>query len=196
MTKSEAEANLEYRAQVFKALGHPVRLLIMNLVRAKPRHGEELADILRLNPATISHHVSKLVEAELLDAVRDQYYQVYTVRNKLLEITLGDLVQLPQPGPAEVEQQDAYRQKVLRTFLIHGRLKQFPAQLKKRLVIMEELVKEFEPGRRYTELEVNHILVDFHEDVARLRRDMVDAGLFAREHGTYWRPAAEAGAAG
>ena len=54
MSKMQAEVNLAERAQLFKALGHPARLLILNLVRAKPRHGEELAAILNLKPATLN----------------------------------------------------------------------------------------------------------------------------------------------
>jgi DNA-binding transcriptional ArsR family regulator len=46
------EENLNARAELFKALGHPARLLILNLIRMKPRHGEELAVILHLSPAS------------------------------------------------------------------------------------------------------------------------------------------------
>ena len=74
------EENLAVRAEFFKALGHPARLLILNLIRMKPRHGEELAVILHLNPATISHHLSKLTDAGLLVSRKDQYYQVYSLR--------------------------------------------------------------------------------------------------------------------
>ena len=65
MSKTTAEFNLEERAQLFKALGHPARLLMLNLIQQKPRHGEELAAILNLKPATVSHHLSKLAEAGL-----------------------------------------------------------------------------------------------------------------------------------
>ncbi len=65
-----ATANLERRAEFFKALGHPVRLLILNLVQARPRHGEELALILMLNQATISHHLGLLVNAGLLTCTK------------------------------------------------------------------------------------------------------------------------------
>jgi hypothetical protein len=37
---------------------------------------------------------------------------------------------------------------------------------------METLVEEFEVGQAYTEKEVNHILVDFHDEVAYLRREL------------------------
>ena len=187
MTKSTAEQNLEARAQLFKALGHPTRLLIMNLVKIKPRHGEELAAILKLKPATISHHLAILSRAGLLSSKKDQYYQIYTPNNDSLQPTLEEMVTLPQPGlPTRVEE-DAYRNKVLKTFLKKGRLVSIPAQLKKRQIIYETIVEEFEPNRRYSEREVNQILVEFHDDVASLRRGLISQKLMQRQKGIYWR---------
>jgi hypothetical protein len=186
---SKVEQNLQARAGLFKALGHPARLLILNLVQNKPRHGEELAAILRLKPATISHHLAKLTSVGLLQSKKDQYYQTYSLVGGLLDKTLGEVVYLPQPGlTAEVEE-DAYRNKVLRTFFARGRLTQIPAQLKKRLIILERIVEEFEPERDYTEREVNLILLDFYEDIASLRRGLISAGLMTRRKGIYRRVA-------
>lgn len=187
MNKNPAEQDLEARAQLFKALGHPVRLLIINLIDVKPRHGQELAAVLNLNPATISHHLNQLTASGLLESRKDQYYQVYSLVKGVLERPLRDVVTLPQPDLSAEVAEDAYRMKVLNTFMKQGRIKQIPAQQKKRLVLLERLVEEFEPGRRYTELEVNHILLDFHEDVATLRRAMIEHRLMARERGIYWR---------
>jgi hypothetical protein len=187
MSKTAAETNLEARAQLFKALGHPVRLLILNLVRMKPRHGEELAAILNLNPATISHHLAKLSGVGLLESKKDQYYQTYSLVGSALEKTLSEIVHLPQPDlPTDVEE-DAYRNKVLETFFKHGRLTRIPTQLKKRVIILEKIVQEFEPEREYSEYEVNVMLLDFHEDVATLRRELVDNELLEREKGIYRR---------
>jgi hypothetical protein len=112
---------------------------------------------------------------------------MYSLAGDVLKKPLGEIVHLPQPGlEAEVEE-DAYRQKVLKTFFKHGRLVQFPTQLKKRLVILEKLLEEFEPERTYTELEVNQTLVEFNEDVASLRRGMISNGLMEREKGIYRR---------
>jgi biotin operon repressor len=161
--------------------------LILNLIEMKPRHGEELAEILGLNPATISHHLSKLSDAGLLVSRKDQYYQVYSMVEGVLDRSLADVVFLPQPGlPANV-QEDAYRAKVLRTFIKRGRLVQFPAQLKKRQVVLERILQEFEPGRKYTEREVNLVLLEFNEDVASLRRGMIEYRYMQREKGVYWR---------
>ncbi len=187
MSKSSFEENLEARAAIFKALGHPARLLILNLVQAKARHGEELATILNLKPATISHHLSKLTAVGLLTSQKDQYYQMYWLADGMLKKNLGDLVRLPQPGLATAVPEDAYRKKVLNIFFKHGRLMQFPAQLKKRQIILEHLVQEFEPERTYTEREVNLILLDFHEDVATLRREFIMEKLMTRDKGIYQR---------
>ncbi|MBN1261212.1 MAG: metalloregulator ArsR/SmtB family transcription factor [Anaerolineae bacterium] len=187
MNTMDYEANLEARAELFKALGHSTRLLILNLIELKPRHGEELAAILALNPATISHHVAKLVAAGLLSSRKDQYYTVYSLNDEILERPISDVVFLPQPGLVAQVEEDAYRQKVLRTYFRHGRLTAIPTQRKKRLIILDKLIYEFEPGRLYTEREVNQVLVDFNEDVATLRRDLVDEGYLNRENSRYWR---------
>jgi len=188
MTKTPHEVNLEARADIFKALGHPVRLLMLNLIRSAPRHGEELAAILGLRPATISHHLAKLSEVGLVESRRDQYYQTYSLKGEVLKRTLGDVVSMPQQGLAGRVEEDAYRAKVLKTFLKHGRLRQIPGQLKKRQVILARIVEEFEPERDYTEMEVNRILLEYHEDVATLRREMVGLGLMKRAKGIYRRP--------
>ncbi len=186
MSNTPAE-NLETRAQLFKALGHPVRLLILNLVKMKPRHGEELATILGLKPATISHHLAILTGVGLLESRKDQYYHTYSLVGDLLEKTIGEVVRLPQPGLTATVEEDAYRTKVIRTFFKRGRLVQIPAQLKKQQIILERIAQEFEPERTYTELEVNQVLVEFHEDVASLRRGLVSQGLLERQRGIYRR---------
>jgi hypothetical protein len=105
----------------------------------------------------------------------------------VLHKTIGQMVLFPQTGLSERVQEDAYRVKVLRTFMKHGRLVQIPAQYKKRQIIMEEIVKDFEPDRTYTEIEVNRILIEYHEDVAMLRRSLIDYKLMEREKGIYKR---------
>lgn len=78
---------------------------------------------------------------------------------------------------------------VLRAFLRGGRLTAIPTARKKRLVILDYVVRVFEPGVRYSEREVNVMLRAFHDDVAALRRYLVDEGFLSREGGVgdYWR---------
>lgn len=188
MSKPAAEIALEQRAGLFKALGHPVRLLILTLAAEKPRHGEELAAILGLTPATISHHLALLGGVGLLEAHKDQYYQVYSLCPGLLNQPLAELLRLPGLGAPEGEGcADAYHSKVLETFFRHGRLLRLPAQVKKQQIVLEKIAQSFEEGRAYSEHEVNLILLDFHEDVAALRRGLVEHKLLTRTQGVYRR---------
>ena len=187
MPDIDYEANLEARAALFKALGHPMRLLMINLIHLQPRHGEELAAILGLNPATISHHVGKLIDAGLVHSEKDQYYVTYSLAEERLDRSLRSMVTMPQEDLSASTDEDAYRTKVIKTFFARGRLTQFPAQRKKQRVILEKLAQEFEPNQPYTELEINQILLEFNEDVATLRRGLIDHKLMQRESGIYLR---------
>jgi hypothetical protein len=182
-----ASISLEKRAELFKALGHPVRLLILNLIKVRPRHGEELGLILSLNPATVSHHLTLLTNAGLLSAQKDQYYQTYSLVSPLLQQPLGELIFMPQPELPDTVEEDAYRKKVLDTFFRYGRLVKIPAQLKKRQVILEKIAESFEPDQEYPEREVNIILLDFHDDVATLRRGLIETDLLTRHDNIYQR---------
>ena len=77
--------------------------------------------------------------------------------------------------------------RVLRAFVKDGRLRSIPAIRSKRLVLLDWLAQDFEPGRRYSERQVNDILRLRHEDTAYLRRALVDEGFMDRSGGRYWR---------
>lgn len=82
----------------------------------------------------------------------------------------------------------ADRDKVLRAFLdADGRLVAMPAKHRKRLVVLDHIARVFVPGERYPEGEVNILLRAFDDDVAMLRRYLVDEGFLTRERGVYWR---------
>jgi len=82
---------------------------------------------------------------------------------------------------------DVRAASVLRTFMPDGRLEQIPASRSKRLVVLDQLATVFEPGVRYPERDVNAMLAAFHEDVAALRRSLVDEGYLSRADSVYWR---------
>lgn len=82
---------------------------------------------------------------------------------------------------------DPALRRVLRTFLVDGRLPALPRGGSKRTMLLGYLATAFEPGVRYTEVEVNRTVEVWHPDVAALRRYLVDAGLLARQDGRYWR---------
>ncbi|MGY1754168.1 DUF2087 domain-containing protein [Blastococcus sp. SYSU D01042] len=89
--------------------------------------------------------------------------------------------------PPEPLSDDPAQDAVLSAFVRDGRLTSIPSQRSKRLVVLDHLVRVFEPGVRYPEREVNVLLAVWHPDVAALRRYLVDEGFLSREAGVYWR---------
>ena len=85
---------------------------------------------------------------------------------------------------------DTYDRKVVTDYTRKdGSLKTIPAQQKKLEAILRYIVKAFEPGKRYSEKQVNKILAGYHEDTASLRRELVGYQLMKRQGGgeDYWR---------
>ncbi len=170
---------LEDLSLLFKALADPARLRILGLLAERPLAGHELADQLDLTPPTISHHMRRLVAARLVDVVPDAQSRIYSLRTDAIrEISTSVLNQRAAP---ESEEENA----VLRAFFDGPRLRQIPASRKKRVVVLRRLLERFAPGRDYTEAEVNEMLREAHNDVATLRRELVDYGFMARDRGIY-----------
>ncbi|WP_336214287.1 DUF2087 domain-containing protein [Nonomuraea sp. LPB2021202275-12-8] len=89
-----------------------------------------------------------------------------------------------QAGPApELNEED----RLLRNYLVDGRLRTMPMKRDKRLVVLRYIVRVFEPGVRYAEKDVNVSLRAFHDDYAALRRYLIDECLLSRENNVYWR---------
>ena len=72
-----------------------------------------------------------------------------------------------------------------------GCIARVPAKRKVRAAVLLEVVRLFEPGRVYSEPEVNDVLLGVHEDFAYLRRELVNYRYLEREDGRY-RTAAQA----
>jgi hypothetical protein len=81
---------------------------------------------------------------------------------------------------------DPVLRRVLRTYLVRGRLPVVPRGAK-RSQLLAYLATAFEPGVRYPETDVNAIVAVWNPDVAALRRYLVDEGLLARQDSVYWR---------
>jgi len=82
---------------------------------------------------------------------------------------------------------DAETAKVLRSFVRDGRLTALPTAEGKKRILLDVICQDLEPGRRYSEPEVNLVLRRWHDDVASLRRWLVDLGYLDRASGEYWR---------
>lgn len=77
--------------------------------------------------------------------------------------------------------------EVLGRFYADGRLVQIPSVSSKRTLVYEKIVQEFEPGRRYSERDVNFMIQLVYADYATVRRGLVDEAFMDRADGVYWR---------
>ena len=68
---SQSPVNLEILTERLKVLAEPKRLLIFNLLMEGVQCNCELGDFLDMPPNLISHHLSKLRAAGLVDVERD-----------------------------------------------------------------------------------------------------------------------------
>ncbi len=177
--------------ELFKALADANRLKIVGLLAQNPYSVEELAALLALKPSTVSHHLSRLSKVGLVTAKAESYYNVYSLDQKALELTTQRIFSSAQARTAIKDVDlDAYDRKVISDYsLPDGRLKIIPAQRKKLEAVLRHVVQAFEPGQRYSEKQVNEVLLRFHDDTASLRRELVGAKLMQREGGggDYWR---------
>ena len=75
----------------------------------------------------------------------------------------------------------------LARFFRGERLEVIPRRDADRRACLEYLAERFERGRDYPELEVNSLLLAAYDDVAMIRRYLVDAGLLRRAKNVYRR---------
>lgn len=78
----------------FKALSHPVRREILDLLKMDKMSAGEIADQFELTGATISHHLSVLKQADLVVERREKNFIYYELNTSVLEdmmVWLADL---------------------------------------------------------------------------------------------------------
>ncbi len=176
--------------EFFKAMADANRLRILGLLAQENLTVEQLSEMLNLRPSTVSHHLSKLAEVGLVSAKASSYYNIYQLENKELEKMASRLLSTDTlPSMAADVNLDAYDHKVVSNYLTKdGRLKTIPSQRKKLEAILHYIGRNFTPGERYSEQDVNQILQQYHQDTASLRREMIGIGLLerSRDGREYW----------
>ncbi len=174
--------------QFLKALAHESRLKLLGLLADHEYSVGELAELLDLKEPTVSHHLAKLLDLDLVQMRAEGTSHRYCLKQETLKRINRELFTPEQVATiAENVVSDAWERKVLQTYLIDNQLTKIPETRKKRDVILNWLVTHFETGRRYPEAQVNTIIKQYHPDTATLRRELIGNKLMQRENGVYWR---------
>lgn len=179
MTETEA-------IKLFKCLADKSRLQILKSLIHEDMYVELLAQRLDLASSTISFHMKKLEDVGAVTSRKDQYYNIYSINKEVFKSSILDIIK-EESSEADIQKQreNDYRRKVIDSFFEYGKLKNVPAQRKKRLIILEEMAKAFQADKEYTEREVNIIIADFHDDFCTIRREMVGENIFTRTNAIY-----------
>lgn len=194
---------IDERAQLLfmlKAIADESRLGLLHLMHGQERTVGDLADSIGLGEPTVSHHLSKLRESgfvTLRTAGNQRFYRINSsglARFKELAGRIETLAPAIAPEPVDdswIDQLELSSEdkKTLRAHIRNGRLTRLPGGPKRTEVILRWVITKFEPGRLYTESEVNELLKTvYSEDPVSLRRDLVDFGYLRRERGggKYW----------
>lgn len=184
------DGRFETVLRFFKALADESRLRIVGVLASGGRSVEELAALLDLRAPTVSHHLNKLKDAGLVHMRPEGTTHTYRLDASTLRVLSKDVLSPSRLGFLTDDlDMHAWERKVLRDFFNGERLKEIPASRKKRVVILRWLAGQFQPGRRYTERQVNERLQRHHHDTATLRRELISDAhhLMRREQGIYWR---------
>jgi hypothetical protein len=190
-----------------RALVDAHRLRIVARLAARPADAETLATELRQPVRTIRRNLRVLVEAGLAEERADAPGVFGARLDRVGELGRA-LAALDAEASGRTDGPDGEwlhdgepladtlarlaltrdEDKVLRSYLVDGRLTGIPAQGKKRQVILRFLLERvFTEDREYPEKEVNQRLALFHPDVAALRRYLYDERYVDRDHGLYTR---------
>ena len=137
-------------------------------------------------PKAVRRALDRLRRGGIVETTADGRLRVATERFKEAAQRAAAAEPRPHPQPEDLGA-TADQAQVLRNFLVDGRLTHVPAGQSKRLVVLDFLAGQFEPGRVYPEDQVNFLLGRFHADYAALRRYLVDEQLLDRRGGFYWR---------
>ncbi len=172
----------------FKALADESRLKILSFLANQECSVEELAVLLQLKEPTVSHHLAKLKEVNLVTMRPEGNTHLYQLESMTLESVSKEIF-TPGNIASWVEDVDteAWEMKIIQTYIEGERIKEIPSSRKKRLVILKWLVNKFEVGVQYSETAIDEILKHYHPDFSHLRRELISYHLIQQKDRVYWR---------
>lgn len=191
--KNEKLQNL---LRFFKALGDESRLKIIGILATQECSVEELAVLLELKEPTISHHLTKLKQLELVRMRPEGNTHFYHLDEKVLH-TVGKEVFHPEKiaSLADDVNLKSWETKVLNTYVegdsksseSRQYLREIPNSSKKRLTVLKWVIEKFELGVEYSLSELDEILKRYYPDSETLRKALIDSRLMQEDNGMYWR---------
>ncbi|MCM3360566.1 metalloregulator ArsR/SmtB family transcription factor [Niallia sp. Sow4_A1] len=171
----------------YKTMGDPTRIRIISLLANKPWNGQALADKLGLSAPTITHHLKKMREINIVYDRRDKN-TIYFYLNKSVILQQTEALKKLAIGMEEsvMTVNNEEQTKIIENFFTaEGRLKNIPAQRKKKLIVFKYMLKGLVFGRKYEEKEINEHIKQYFDDYATIRREFIINHFMYRENNIY-----------
>ncbi|MEB3219611.1 MAG: metalloregulator ArsR/SmtB family transcription factor [Nostocales cyanobacterium 94392] len=188
--------HLQKLLRFFKALADESRLKIIGILANQECSVEELAVLLELKEPTISHHLTKLKQLELVRMRPEGNTHFYQLDRNVLQ-TITEEVFRPEKMASFAEDVNfkTWENKVLNTYVegifqnsaSEQYLKEIPSSSKKRLTVLKWVIDKFEMGVEYPLDTVNEILNRYYPDSESLRKELIGSRLMREENGMYLR---------
>lgn len=163
------------------AFGPPIRMRIAGAIVETPKTAEEISLEIDLPLQQVVKQLERMITLGFV--YRTHIGGTFAVDDVAVLSLIRASYQMPLPATPP----GSANEKVVRSFIKDNKLVSIPVQHGKCLVVLRTIVERFEPGRRYTEKEVNAVLSEVFDDHCTLRRALVDYRLVERENGVYWR---------
>lgn len=141
---------------------------------------KEIAERMAVIPATVRNYRFKLRE-------KCRQGVVLNAMMSLLEEEKGDWVMTERDQRFDISEE--FRQMTLSNHLdAEGRARVIPSKEKKKVVLLQELMKQFVVDRNYTEQEVNLVVSQMFDDHVSIRRYLIEYGFLGRTNDgqIYW----------
>ncbi|MEH7483053.1 metalloregulator ArsR/SmtB family transcription factor [Neobacillus drentensis] len=173
----------------YKTMGDPTRIRIVAILAKGPLHGQAIAGKLGLSAPTITHHLKKLREIHVVYDRRVKNTIYFYLNESLINQQAKVFTELLEKKGKELDEMvesSIERQKIIENFFMkNGKLKNIPAQRKKKLIVFEHMVRGLKIGEKYEEKQLNEYIKQFHDDYATIRREFIINHYMFRENGIY-----------
>lgn len=173
----------------YKTMGDPTRIRIVAILAKGPLHGQAIAGKLGLSAPTITHHLKKLRDIHVVYDRRVKNTIYFYLNESLINQQAKVFTELLEKKGEELEEMvesSIERQKIIENFFTKdGKLKNIPAQRKKKLIVFEHMIRGLKIGEKYEEKQLNEFIKQFHDDYATIRREFIINHYMFRENGIY-----------
>lgn len=150
------------------------------------KNDKEISKSIGIAQSTVRNHRFKLREKEKQAKLFLAFMKALENRTtKAINVTDNGVIEELHQSATMIDYRynitDKDREKTVKAYIDeNGAIKQFPSKEKKKIIILGEIMKNFDKNYEYSEKEVNRILQRMYDDYVTLRRALVEYGFLDR----------------